>query len=117
MIHFGQNILEIPPPLIGCTINNMSTEHIIVTCVEHKSHLPPDKYHLELWTNDTEVGSLQIVSNISVVTQPYFTVFDVKPATRYRIAVYASNQKGAGNKFWLEGETPDVPKVERSKGM
>ena len=95
---------------------NISTRQIIVSCAVNSGKIPPDSYHIELWANITDSEELELITNLTETERPYFILEDIEPATQYSISIYASNRKGAGTKVWLEGETPDVPKVERSKG-
>ncbi|KAK8730855.1 hypothetical protein OTU49_007652, partial [Cherax quadricarinatus] len=90
-----------PNPPENCNLTNQTTETLTVHCVPGYDGGLVQKFIIEAY----EADSKRLLLNITENTAPQFALRGLEPETSYIVHVYAANEKGPSEKWYLTGYT------------
>ncbi|CAG0905287.1 unnamed protein product [Darwinula stevensoni] len=90
----------VPEPPLDCTIVNLTTESIQVTCREGFNGGLKQQFVLEVYEEERR----QLWANVSN-TKPSFVINGLSPGTTVSLSVYSVNAKGQSEKVFLDAST------------
>ncbi|KAI1278420.1 Neural cell adhesion molecule 1 [Halotydeus destructor] len=103
------HILPAGPPeaVHKCSLVNASTNQLVINCDPGYDGGLSQVFHLEVFDYRTST----LVSNVSMIDSPLFTIGNLEPDTSYLLVIYSTNTKGKSGRISLTSQTETVHRV------
>lgn len=89
-----------PFPARNCTLSNLTSNSVEISCQAGFDGGLPQVFLLELYTSDSAVPRYNITSD-----SPNFYLTDLEPDILFRVVIYAFNSKGRSQGVFIEDFT------------